>query len=69
MAERVFAEKLEKVGFEKVWIGERIPMGIEQVALYPLFTPEFVELMRKVIPPEGHDCVATSVIVKARKPK
>ena len=68
MAERVFARKLEKVGFEDVRIGERTPYGIDRAALYPLFTPEIIDLMRELIPPERQDRVAISVIAKARKP-
>jgi len=67
MAERVFARKMEKAGFEAVWIGERIPFGIEQAALYPLFTGEIIDLMRDLIPPERQDSVAVSVIAKATK--
>ncbi|MGH2590112.1 MAG: hypothetical protein ACRDGW_04870 [Actinomycetota bacterium] len=68
LAERVFAAKLRKVGFADVWIGEKVPYGIEHAALYPLFTDELVELMRKLIPAERQDRVAISVIAKARKP-
>ena len=68
MAERVFARKMEKVGFREVWIGERTPFGIDRAALYPLFTPEIIDLMRELIPPDGQDRVAISVIAKARKP-
>lgn len=68
MAERVFARKLERVGFTDVWIGERRPFGIEQAAIFPLFTDEVVELMRTLIPAERRDSVASSVIAKARKP-
>jgi hypothetical protein len=67
MAERVFALKMEKVGFTDVWIGEKRPFGIEQAAIFPLFTDEVVELMRKLIPAERSDSVAFSVIAKARK--
>lgn len=68
MAERVFARKLEKVGFADVRIGERTPYGIERAALYPLFTPEIIRLMNRLIPPERRDAVAVSVIAKARRP-
>lgn len=68
LAERVFAAKLRKVGFADVWIGEKIPYGIEHAALYPLFTDELIDLMRKLIPPHRRDRVAISVIAKARKP-
>ena len=69
MAERVFARKLEKVGFTDVWIGEKQPFGIEQAAIFPLFTEEVVELMRTLIPADRRDSVAISVIAKARKPR
>lgn len=68
MAERVFAGKLEKVGFTDVWVGGHRPFGIDEAILYPLFTPEVIEVMRRTIPPDHQDHVATSVIVKARKP-
>lgn len=68
MAERVFARKLEKVGFADVWIGEKQPFGIDDAAIFPLFTDEVVDLMRKLIPAERQGAVAFSVIAKARKP-
>jgi hypothetical protein len=51
-----------------VWIGERIPYGVERAALYPLFTPAVIDLMRQLIPPERQAAVAVSVIAKATKP-
>jgi hypothetical protein len=68
MAERVFAGKLERAGFADIWVGGHRPFGIDEAALYPLFTSEVIEAMRRAIPPERHDHVAAGVIVKARKP-
>jgi arsenite methyltransferase len=68
MAERVFAGKLERAGFADVWIGGHRPFGIDEAALYPLFTAEVIEVMRRTIPPDRQDHVATAVIVKAHKP-
>ncbi|MGH2630397.1 MAG: hypothetical protein ACRDHI_07550 [Actinomycetota bacterium] len=68
MAERVFAGKLERVGFTDIWVGGHRSFGIDEAALYPLFTPGVIDAMRRTIPPEHHDHVATGVIVKARKP-
>ena len=65
MAERVFARKMEKAGFTGVWIGNKVPYGIEQAALYPLFTPEIIELMRRLIAPDRQASVSISVIAKA----
>ena len=67
MAERAFAAKIEKMGFTDVWIGEHIPYGVEQAALYPLFTPDLIDLMKRVFPPERLATVAMSVIATARK--
>jgi arsenite methyltransferase len=68
MAERVFAGKLQRAGFADVWVGGHQPFGIDQAALYPLFTPEVIQVMRETIPPDHQDHVATGVIVKARRP-
>jgi hypothetical protein len=68
LAERVFAEKLERAGFVDVWVGGHQPYGIDDAAKYPLFTPELIELMRRTISPDRQDHVATGVIVKARRP-
>ena len=67
LAERVFAEKLERAGFEDIWVGGHQPYGIEDAARYPLFTPELIEIMKRTISPERQDHVATGVIVKAQR--
>jgi arsenite methyltransferase len=68
LAERVFAHKLEKVGFTDLTVVERRPFGIADAARYPLFTPEVIGLMDELLPPERHDEVATGVTFTARKP-
>ena len=68
LAERVFAEKLERAGFVDVWVGGHRPYGIDDAAKYPLFTPELIEIMRRTIWADHQDHVATGVIVKARRP-
>ena len=55
LAERVFAEKLERAGFANVWLGGHQPFGIADATLFPLFTPEVIELMRRTIRPEHHE--------------
>jgi hypothetical protein len=67
MAERVFAAKLERVGFTDVWVGGHRPYGIDEASLYPLFTPEVIAVMRRTIPPDRQGHVATGVIIKARR--
>ena len=51
-----------------MWVGGHRSFGIDDVAMYPLFTPEAIEIMRRTIAPERQSQVATGVIVKARKP-
>jgi arsenite methyltransferase len=68
MAERVFVDKMTKVGFGEVEVLDRRPFSLDEAALYPLFTPELIDLMRELIPAERHAEVAVSVTVAARKP-
>jgi arsenite methyltransferase len=68
MAERVFARKLQKVGFEDIAIEGHTPFGLDEAAMFPLFTPAIIGMMRQLIPPQRHDRVAVSVIVRARRP-
>ena len=69
LAERVLLRKLHNVGFEEIWIGRRTPFGIAEAALYPLFTQETIEQLRYLLPAERHSDVATTAVVKARKPR
>jgi arsenite methyltransferase len=49
-------------------VGGHRPYGVDDIAAYPLFTPELIAAMRRLIPPQHQDRVAVGVIVKARKP-
>ncbi len=60
--------KLQKTGFVEVQRGEERPQGINECQEYPLFTPELIALMRRLIPPERQAIVARSLIFTARKP-
>lgn len=68
LTERVFVQKLDRVGFDDIRILDRLPFSLERAADYPLFTPDLVELMRRLIPPDTQDEVATSLIVTAGAP-
>lgn len=68
LAERVFVEKVASVGFVDVDVRERRPFGLQDAADYPLFTPDLIDLMRRLIPPERQAQVATAITVTARKP-
>jgi hypothetical protein len=67
LTERDFVEKLEKAGFEGIEVRHREPVSVDDLALYPLFTAELIELMRTLIPPERQRAVATSIVVTARR--
>lgn len=68
LSERVFRAKLANSGFVDAWVGDPVPFGLGQAALYPLFTPELIEQMRAQLPAYRHDHVATSVRVTATRP-
>jgi arsenite methyltransferase len=69
LTERDFVAKLENAGFVDVEVLERSPMGVEDCALYPLFTPDLLELMRQLIPRERQDAVGVAVVVRTRLPE
>ena len=68
LSERIFARKLDRAGLVDVEMSERSMLTLDDVALYPLFTPEVLSLMRRVLPDDTRQHIATSVIVRARKP-
>ncbi len=67
LTERDFVAKLEKAGFRELEVLERTPMTVNDAALYPLFTPDVIELMRRLLPRERQERVATAVVVRARR--
>jgi hypothetical protein len=67
LTERDFVTKLNRSGFADVEVLGRAPMGIDDCALYPLFTPELLETMRRLIPPERLDRIAVSAVITARR--
>jgi hypothetical protein len=67
LTERDFVEKLERAGFGEIQVHQREPVSIDDLALYPLFTTELIELMRRLIPPERQAAVATAVLITARR--
>jgi arsenite methyltransferase len=68
LAERDFVEKLEKAGFKGVEVLQREPVGVDDCALYPLFTDDLIALMRRLIPEAQQGAVAVSVVVRAERP-
>jgi len=68
LSEPIFHRKLVGVGLVDVEMSERSMLSLDDVALYPLFTPEVLSLMRRILPDETRRHIATSVIVRALKP-
>jgi hypothetical protein len=64
----VLRKKLSNVGFDVVATVARRPFGLEALARYPLFPPEFLDFVRAVVPVTRHDDLVDSVVVTAVKP-
>lgn len=60
--------KLGNVGFEAVEVVDRRPFGLAALGRYPLFPPEFLDFVRRVVPRERHDAFVYAVVVTARTP-
>jgi arsenite methyltransferase len=69
LTERDFVTKLETAGFVDVEVLERSPMGVEDCALYPLFTADLLDLMRQLIRRDRQDAVGVAVVVRAQLPE
>lgn len=68
LSEQVFVRKLDRAGLVDVEMSERSPISLDDVALYPLFTPDVLALMRRLIADDARQHIATSLIARARKP-
>lgn len=68
LAERVFATKLENVGFIELTVVDRQPFRLADAVAYPLFTPELIDLMHRLLDDEVKEQVAVAVTLTARKP-
>jgi hypothetical protein len=68
LTERDFVDKLERAGFEQIEILERQAMSVDDAALYPLFTPDLLNLMRTLIPPDRQRELAVAIVITARRP-
>ena len=68
LSEEDFVAKLARAGFREIHVLERRPLSIDDCALYPLFPPEVIDLMRRMLPPERHPSVAVAAVVSAVAP-
>ena len=67
LTERDFVDKLAKAGFSEIEVHDRAAVSVDDLALYPLFTEEIIELMRTLIPADRRRAVATSLVVTAKR--
>ena len=67
LAEPDFVRKLEMAGFQDVEVLHREPLSIDDCQLYPLFSDDVIDLMRRLIPADRHPAVAVAVVVRARR--
>jgi len=66
LAEADFMHRLDKAGFADIDVVYREPLSIDDCALYPLFSPDVIDLMRQLIPADRHGRVAVAIVVRAR---
>ena len=61
-------KKLFNVGFEAVATVDRRPFRLADLARYPLFPPEFLDFVRRVLPSELDQDIVQTVVVTGRRP-
>lgn len=57
------------MGFDEIETHGRQPFGLADLTRYPLFAPEFLDFLRRVMPPHRHAELVFSIVVTARKPE
>lgn len=62
-------KKFTNVGFAGVEVVERKPFGVDDLIRYPLFAPDFIEFLRRVIPAHRHAGLVFSLVVTAWRPQ
>jgi hypothetical protein len=65
----VLAKKVANVGFEAIDIADRRPVGLDEIARYPVFTEELRQLLREALPESRHPELVWAVTLTARKPE
>lgn len=69
LAERDFVQKIEKAGFRDIEFHDRRPVGVDELAAYPLFTPDLLALMRRLIPPAAQQRIGAAIVISTRLPR
>jgi hypothetical protein len=61
----VLRRKLVNVGFDGVIVQGRRRFGLAELGRYPIFPPEFLDFVRRVVPPDRHDALVSAVDITA----
>lgn len=69
VSESTMLTKLDNAGFRDVALSHRLPFSVDDVALYPLFSDEVVQLMHRLLSDDLRAEVAVGLIVRAVKPE
>jgi hypothetical protein len=64
----VLLKKFFNVGFNGIEVVERKPFGLEDLTRYPLFAPDFIDFVRRIMPPQRHAELVSSIVITADKP-
>jgi hypothetical protein len=64
----VLLKKFFNVGFDDIAVVERRRFGLSDIARYPLFTSDFIDFLRRLMPTERHAELVLSIVIVARKP-
>ena len=67
MTEQVFGKKAAKAGFRGIEVFDRRSMTLDEPAVYPLFTPDFLEWLKKSIPPTQQDRIIYTAHIRGKK--
>ena len=65
----MLAKKVANVGFEAIDFADRRPVGLDELAHYPVFTDELRRLLRDSLPERRHAELVWAVTLTARKPE
>ena len=62
-------KKFLNVGFEDIAATGRRPFGLDDIRRYPLFSPDFLDFLRRAMPTQRHNELVYGIVVTARKPR
>ncbi len=62
-------KKFWNVGFRELQVVDHRGFGLDDLARYPLFAPDFLAFLRRLMPPERHAELVFAIVITARKPE